>query len=32
MSTKRGCHKRGKAAPKTRGGSCGKRLKGGRRR
>jgi len=27
MATKRGCRKRGKAAPSKRGGACGKRLK-----
>jgi len=30
MATKSGCKKRGKAAPRTRGGSCGKKLKRGR--
>ncbi len=27
MATKRGCRKRGRAAPSKRGGSCGKKLK-----
>ncbi len=27
MATKRGCKKRGKSAPRTRGGDCGPRLK-----
>ncbi len=27
MATKRGCKKVGKAAPKTRGGKCGAKLK-----
>ena len=27
MATKRGCKKRGKSAPKKRGGPCGKKLK-----
>lgn len=27
MATKRGCKKRGRAAPSKRGGPCGKKLK-----
>lgn len=27
MATKRGCKKRGRAAPSKRGGKCGKKLK-----
>lgn len=27
MATARGCKKRGKAKPRTRGGKCGKKLK-----
>lgn len=31
MATKTGCRKRGKAAPKVRGGKCGKKLKSARK-
>lgn len=32
MATKRGCKKKGKAAPRTRGGKCGAKLKSKKRR
>lgn len=32
MATKTGCKKRGRRAPKVRGGKCGKKLKKGSRR
>ena len=32
MATKRGCKKRGRSSPRKRGGKCGPRLKGRRRR
>lgn len=32
MATKRGCRRKGRAAPKKRGGPCGKKLKHSRRR
>ena len=32
MSTKRGCHRRGRRAPTKRGGPCGRKMKGSRGR
>jgi len=32
MATKRGCKKVGRAAPRKRGGKCGPKLKGRKRR
>ena len=32
MATKRGCKKRGRAAPSKRKGKCGKKLKKGRKK
>ena len=31
MATKKGCRRAGKAVPKTKGGSCGAKLKSGRK-
>lgn len=32
MATKRGCKKRGRQAPRVRGGKCGPKLKGRKKR